>query len=395
MPTSATLPISDEFFSDPYPVYQQLRAHAPVHRVELPDGSLAWLVTRYGDVRAALADSRLSLDKSNGDGSWKGFALPPALDANLLNMDPPDHTRIRRLVAQAFTARRVEELRPRIEAKANALLDAVAAHGCADLVADYAGPLPVTVICDLLGVPAPDRKDFRTWTDTMVAPPAHDRAAAARAVGAMHKYLESLIADKRAEHGDDLLSALIAARDDGDRLTEDELTSLAFLLLFAGYENTVHAIGTGVLHLLRHPTLLAKLRADSALLAPTIEELLRYEAPAPVVLRRFAVEDVAIGEVTVRRGQTVLLVVAAANRDPEAFESPNTLDPHRRGSHLSFGHGIHYCLAASLARLELEVAIGTLVRRFPRLRLASPADSLRWRPSFRTRGLVALPVRLT
>ncbi|OJF14766.1 cytochrome P450 family protein [Couchioplanes caeruleus] len=373
------------------PVHGLLWDTAPACRVELPDGSPVRLVTRYADVRALLADSRLSVDKSNGNGSWRGFSLPPALDANLLNMDPPHHTRIRTLVSRAFTPRRVEGLRPRIQETADALLDAVAARDEADLVRDYAGPLPVAVICDLLGVPEADRADFRSWTDTMLDPPQGDRAAAARAIGAIHAYLEKLLAAKRADPADDLLSALIAAREGGDRLSEDELTSLAFLLLFAGYENTVHAIGTGLLTLLRHP----ELPRDSPQLGSTIEELLRYEPPAPVLLRRFATEDVDVCGVVVPRGETVLLVVGAANRDPEAFPEPGEVTPGRAGSHLSFGHGIHYCVAAPLARIELEIAIGTVLRRFPGLRLAVPEGELRWRPSFRARGLSSLPVLLT
>jgi cytochrome P450 len=388
--STGSLPITEAFLSDPYPLYQQLRDAAPISRVELPDGAPAWLVTRYADVRALFADPRLSVAKSNGNGSWRGFSLPPALDANLLNMDPPDHTRIRKLVSQAFTPRRVENLRPRIQETADALLDAVADRGEADLVRDYAGPLPVAVISDLLGVPEADRHDFRSWTDTMISPPPQDRGAAARAVGTIHAYLERLLAAKRTEPADDLLSALIAARDDGDRLTEDELTSLAFLLLFAGYENTVHAVGTGLFTLLRE----SAFPLDPALLGSTIEELLRFEPPAPVVLRRFPTEDIELGGVVLPRGETVLLVVGAANRDPEAFPAPDEVRPGRPGAHLSFGHGIHYCLAAPLARVELEVAIGTVARRFPRMRLAVPAGEVRWRPSFRTRGLVSLPVIL-
>ncbi|MBG0565559.1 cytochrome P450 family protein [Actinoplanes aureus] len=377
------LPVSETFFRDPYPVYDRLRTEAPACRVDLPDGSPVWLVTRYADVRALLADTRLSVDKRNGDGSWRGFSLPPALDANLLNMDAPDHTRIRKLVAQAFTPRRVESLRPRVQQIADALLDALAGRAEADLVGDYAGPLPVAVISELLGVPEADRHDFRSWTDTMLIPPRGDRAAAARAVGTIHAYLEKLLAAKRADPAGDLLSALIAAREGGDRLSEDELTSLAFLLLLAGYENTVHAIGTGLLTLLRNPGV----PADP-------EELLRYEPPAPVLLRRFPTEDIDIAGVTVPRGETVLLVVGAANRDPDAFAGPGEVTPGRASGHLSFGHGIHYCVGAPLARLELEIAIGTVRRRFPGMRLAVPADELRWRPSFRVRGLVALPVVL-
>ncbi|MBW6436387.1 cytochrome P450 [Actinoplanes hulinensis] len=373
--------ISAEFHTDPHTVYRRLREHTPATRVELPDGSPVWLVTRYADVRALLADPRMSVDKANGDGSWRGFSLPPALDANLLNMDPPNHTRIRRLVSQAFTPRRVDGLRPAIQKTADDLLDRL--DGQADLIRDYAGPLPVAVICDLLGVPDGDRDRFRSWTDVMLVPPRDDPAAGARAIGAIHAYLSGLIAAKRAEPADDLLSALIAAREDSDRLSEDELTSLAFLLLVAGYENTVHAIGTGLLTVLGNPGL-----------PVDVEELLRYEPPAPVLLRRFPTEDIEVAGAVVPRGSTVLLVVGAANRDPDAFGDPDTVVPGRAGGHLTFGHGIHYCVGAPLARLELEIAIGTVLRRFPSLRLAVPSGELRWRPSFRTRGLVALPVLL-
>lgn len=381
--SAASLPVSEDFFSDPYQVWAGVRDTAAAVRVDLPDGSPVWLVTRYADVRALLADPRLSVDKASGNGSWRGFSLPPALDANLLNMDPPNHTRIRRLVSQAFTPRRVESLRPLIQRTADSLLDALP-PGEADLIRGYAGPLPVTVICDLLGVPEADRADFRSWTDAMLVPP--DRSAGARAVAAIHAYLVGLLARKRAEPADDLLSSLIAAREEGDRLSEDELTSLAFLLLLAGYENTVHAIGTGILTLLENP------EAGRSDMAATVEELLRYEPPATVLLRRFTVEDVEVGGVVVPRGETVLLVVGAANRDPAAFGDPHEVVPGRAGGHLTFGHGIHYCVAAPLARLELEIAIGTLLRRFPDLRLAVPAAELRWRPSFRSRGLTALPV---
>jgi cytochrome P450 len=378
------------FSSDPYPAYRQLRDTAPACRVELPDGSPVWLVTRYPDVRALLADPRMSVDKRSGNGSWRGFSLPPALDANLLNMDPPQHTRIRRLVSQAFTPRRVEDLRPRIRQTADALLDAIAGRAEVDLVRDYAVPLPVAVISNLLGVPEGDRQAFRAWTDTMLLPPRDDPAAAARAIGSIHRYLQDLLAAKRADPADDLLSALIAAHEDTDRLSQDELTSLAFLLLLAGYENTVHAIGTGLLTLLRNPGV----PADPEHLGPAVEELLRYEPPASMLLRRFATEDIDVSGVVVPRGETVLLVVGAANRDPDAFPAPDQVAPGRPAAHLSFGHGIHYCVAAPLARIELEIAIGAVLRRFPALRLAVPAEQLRWRPSFRARGLIALPVAL-
>ncbi|MEV4559331.1 cytochrome P450 [Kitasatospora sp. NPDC049285] len=381
--------------ADPYAGYAALRADGPVHRVTGPDGLPVWLVTRYADVRQGLADPRLSLDRTHAaPGNYLGFRLPPALDANLLNMDPPDHTRIRRLVAQAFTARRVAALRGPIERVAEQLLDAMEPLGRADLVAAYAAPLPITVISDLLGVPEDDRHDFRAWTDTLVTPdPARPQDAKA-AVGAMLGFFTGLIEHKRGRPSDDLLSDLIAAHEEGDRLSADELTSLAFLILFAGYENTVHLIANAVLALLTHPGQLAALRREPGLIGGAVEELARFDGPAPLAIRRFPREDVTIGGVTVPAGETVLLALASANRDPERFADPDRLDLHRRdGGHLALGHGIHYCLGAPLARLETELALTALLRRFPALALDAPTDHLRHRPALRARGLLELPVR--
>ncbi|POX40059.1 cytochrome P450 [Streptomyces sp. Ru73] len=391
-----------QLLDDPYAAYEELREAGPVHRITGPDGQPAWLVTRYADVRAALADPRLSLDKRNGAAGYRGFSLPPALDANLLNMDPPDHTRIRRLVVKAFTPGRVEKLRAPVAKVAHDLLDAVADRGSADLIADYAGPLPIIVICDLLGVPEGDRRDFRAWTDQLITPDPNRPGAMKEAIGAMLAFFTGLIATKRAEPGDDLLSDLIAVRDEpddgtgavaGDRLSEDELTSLAFLILFAGYENTVHLIGNAVLALLDHPDVLAGLRAEPAGLPAAVEEFARYDGPAPLAIRRFPVADVEIGGVTVPAGESVLLSLASANRDPERFPEPAKLDPHRDVfGHLALGHGIHYCLGAPLARMEAQTALGALIQRFPGLRLAVPRTELRWRRSIRARGLMSLPV---
>ncbi|MGW1048177.1 cytochrome P450 family protein [Streptomyces sp. NPDC002586] len=378
----------------PYDVYRRLRDTAPVQRVTGPDGAPAWLVTRYEDVRAALADPRLSLDKRHAsDGTYKGFALPPALDANLLNMDPPDHTRIRRLVGRAFTPHRVQQLREPIRRTADRLLDAFGPHGTTDLVAAYAAPLPITVICDLLGVPESHRLDFRVWTDALVAPDPARPGAAREAVAAMLGFFTGLLAAKRAETADDLLSDLIAVRDeDGDRLSEDELMSLTFVILFAGYENTVQLIGNAVLGLLQHPDQLAALRKDPTHIPAAVEELARYEGPALLAIRRFPVEDVTIGGVTVPAGETVLVSLSAANRDPARFPDPDRLDLSRDATgHLALGHGIHYCLGAPLARAETEIALAALLERFPELALND--DELRWRPSLRARGLLALPVR--
>ncbi|MEU3301048.1 cytochrome P450 [Streptomyces sp. NPDC006678] len=381
--------------ADPHTTYARLREAGPVHRVTGPDGSPVWVVTRYADVRQLLADPRLSLDKTHRlPEHYSGFTLPPALDANLLNMDPPDHTRIRRLVTKAFTPGRVERMRPGIQALAEQLLDAVADRGRADLVAAYAAPLPITVICDLLGVPHDSRRDFRDWTDALVAPDPTNPGAAKQAVVAMLAYFPRLIADKRRMPGNDLLTDLIDVRDDGDRLTEDELTSLAFLILVAGYENTVQLIGTAVLALLDHPDQLAALRDDPARIDDAVEEIARYDGPALLAIRRFPTQDVEAGGVTIPAGETVMLSLASANRDPARFPEPDRLDLDRReNGHLALGHGIHYCVGAPLARLETRIAVSTLLRRFPALELDVPRDDLRWRPSMRARGLVALPVR--
>jgi cytochrome P450 len=386
---------TSELMADPYAVYARLREAGPVHRIAGTDGLPAWLVTRYDDVRQALADPRLSLDKRNAaPGGYRGMALPPALDANLLNMDPPDHTRIRRLVSQAFTPRRVAQLREPIRKTADQLLDAIAPYGRADLIASYAAPLPINVICDLLGVAPEDRRDFRAWTDALVAPDPAEPSRAKEAVGAMLAFFTELIARKRAEPADDLLSALIAVRDEEDRLSEDELMSLAFLILFAGYENTVHLIGNATLALLSHPGQLAALRADPGRLGGAVEELARYDGPVPLAIRRFPTEDITVGGVTIPAGETVLLSLAAAHRDPHRFTDPDRLDIGRDATgHLALGHGIHYCLGAPLARMETEIALAALLERFPRLELDVPYGELRWRPSMRARGLLTLPVR--
>ncbi|MGI5374606.1 cytochrome P450 family protein [Streptomyces sp. CA-251387] len=383
---------ADGLLNDPHDVYRRLRDTAPVHRIAGTDGNPAWVVTRYQDVREALTDPRLSVDKRHAkEGNYQGLSLPPALDANLLNMEAPDHTRIRRLVVRAFTPRRVEQLRVPIRETADRLLDALGRHGTTDLIASYAAPLPITVICDLLGVPDRHRRDFRVWTDTLLAPDPTRPQDAKGAVAAMLGFFGELLADKRKEPADDLLSDLIAVRDEGDRLSEDELMSLAFLILFAGYENTVQLIGNAVLALLRHPEQLAALRERPARLPAAVEEFSRYEGPALLAIRRFPTEDVTIGGVTVPAGETVLLSLAAANRDPARFPDPDRLDLSRDASgHLALGHGIHYCLGAPLARAETEIALAALLERFPELALAD--TDIRWRRSLRARGLLSLPV---
>lgn len=392
--TSPACPFDAAFFADPYPVYAAWRAQAPAVRAATPDGAPVWIVSREAEVRAALADPRLSLSKrSSHGGGYRGFALPPALDANLLNLDAPDHTRLRRLVTAAFTPRRMAGMRPAIQAETARLLERIAVQGGGDLLADLAFPLPLKVIGDLLGVPEAGRHDFDGWTTTLIAPDLADPTAAVKAIGNMQAFLVHLLAEKRKQPADDLLSALVAAREAGERVSEEELVSLAFLLLWTGYENPVHLIGNGVLALLRHPDQLALLREGEVAAEQAVEELLRYDQPYQFAIRRFPVADIEIGEVTIPAGDTVLLAINSANRDETCFAAPDRLDLRRgHNPHLAFGHGPHHCPAAPLARIEAEEAVVGLVRRFPKLRLAVAEQELAWRPSWRSHSLRALPI---
>ncbi|MFF4352559.1 cytochrome P450 [Streptomyces sp. NPDC001530] len=396
------LPYADPaFMADPFPLYRQLREDGPVRRAVIAGGLEAWLVTRYGDGLAALSDSRLSSDVRDASDPRLLERLPAtereSMLRSMLRSDPPDHTRLRRLVSKAFTARRVAELRPRVQEITDRLLDAMVPAGKADLVEDFALPLPVTVIGELLGVPVADRHDFQRWTDDMIRqggePP--DPVRMDRAWRQMRSYLARLLQDKRARPGDDLLSALIAARDEEHRLDEDELIAMAFLLLVAGYITTVNLIGSGIAALLTHPDQLQMLRDDPELLPGAIEEFLRYDGPVNPGIARFAREDVTIAGVTIPRGATVLVASAIADRDPAQFPDPDRLDISRQdNAHLAFGHGIHYCLGAPLARLEGQIAMGTALRRLPHLSLAVPPSELRWR-SGGLRGPEQLPVTFT
>ncbi|OXM44290.1 cytochrome P450 [Amycolatopsis thailandensis] len=381
------------FLSDPDVAYTKLRAEKPVHRAVTPDGSPVWLVTRYDDVRAALADPRLSLDKRNAGNGYQGFNLPPELDANLLNMDAPDHTRLRPILGRGFTRARVESLRPRIREIADGLLSALPDTGEVDLIETFAAPLPIAVICELLGIPVADRPDFRSWTDRMLAPTGPEDVGLA--VKSLWRYLLGLAAAKRAEPGEDLISALIDERDVEDRMSEAELISALFLVLGAGYENVVHQIGNGLAALLARPHLLARLRADRTLLSSTVDELVRFSSPSQLAIRRFPTVDVVIGGTRIPAGDTVLLSLASAGRDPDRFADPDDLDLRRTDNpHLGFGHGPHYCVGAPLARIEIEVGLAALLDRYSDLTSAVPHDRLRWRPSFRNRGLLALPVHV-
>jgi cytochrome P450 len=375
------------FLADPHPVYAQWRRTGPVRRVRLPSGVDAWLVTRYEDARQALTDPRLS--KTGRVGDQSGYA---AVSQHMLGADPPDHTRLRRLVAAAFTIRRIEALRPRIEQIADELLDAMAGRHAADLIDAFAFPLPIRVICELLGVPADDRDRFRDWSNVIVGGEAY-RERVPAALTAMVGYIFELIARRRGGDGDDLLSGLIRARDAGDRLSGTELSSMVFLLLLAGHETTVNLIGNGTYLLLDRPERWAGLRADRELLPTAIEEFLRYDGPVETSTFRLTTADVRIGEQLIPAGERVLVVLLSANRDEDRFPDADLFKLDRRQNpHLAFGHGIHYCLGAPLARLEAQVAFTKLLDRLPDLRLAVPATELRWRPGVLLRGLQELPV---
>ncbi|MFI0239688.1 cytochrome P450 [Streptomyces sp. NPDC016845] len=397
-----------EFASDPYPAYAWLREHAPVHRTTLPSGVEAWLVTRYADARQALADQRLSKNPEHHDepSHAKGKTGIPGerkadLMTHLLNIDPPDHTRLRRLVSKAFTPRTVAEFAPRVQELADDLIDRFAAKGEADLIHDFAFPLPIYAICDLLGVPREDQDDFRDWAGMMIRHGGGPRGGVARSVKKMRGYLAELIHRKRQEPGDDLISGLIRASDHGEHLTENEAAAMAFILLFAGFETTVNLIGNGTFALLTHAEQRERLQRglagnDTALLATAVEELLRFDGPVELATWRFATEPLTIGGQSIATGDPVLVVLAAADRDPARFAEPDTLDLSRRDNqHLGYGHGIHYCLGAPLARLEGQTALATLLTRLPDLRLAQEPAELRWRGGLIMRGLRTLPVEFT
>lgn len=393
---------SEAFRADPYPTFARMRGQDPVFCQPGIDGeTMIWFVTRHEDVAAVLLDDdrfvrdpRLALSPEQ----LAAVEAPPpvaALDNHMLNRDGDDHRRLRRLVTKAFTPRMVEQLRPRIQQIADELLDAVEPRGEMDLSAEYAFPLPITVIAELLGVPHADQERFQRWSDAVISP-AVGAAALETFFGQMSEffeYLSDFFARRRAEPQDDLVSALLAARDESDALTEEEVFGTVVLLIVAGHETTVGLIGNGVLNLLSHPDQLALLREDPSLVPGAVEELLRYEGPVERALNRWAATDVELGGHTIRRGELVIAILASADRDPERWEEPDRLDVTRDDTrHLAFGRGSHYCLGAPLARLEATIALETLFRRLPGLRLAVTADELAWRPTPGFRRLERLPV---
>jgi cytochrome P450 len=375
--------------------YGKLRSDEPVSRVTLPYGGDAWLATRYDDVKTVLSDPRFSRAATVGADVPR---VRPEIDdmaTSILNMDPPEHTRLRRLVAKAFTVRRVEALRPRAaELTAELLAGLRAAGQGADLVELVSMPLPVTIICELLGVPVGDREVFRAGADAALSTSARTPEERAAARDAMVAYMGGLIAQRRAQPTDDLLGALVAARDEGDRLNEGELFALAIGILIAGHETTMNMISNMTFQLLTRPDRGAALRTDPDAIAAGVEELLRFTPlGASSGFPRIATEDVELSGVTVRAGEAVLVSVAAANRDPDVFDHPEELLLDRANTgHVAFGHGAHHCMGAQLARMELQEAIGGLLREFPDLHLAVPAQDVEWRTGGFVRGPRTLPL---
>jgi cytochrome P450 len=361
------------FWRNPYPAYERLRAQAPVREVALPRGGTTWMITRYDDVRAAFTDPRLVKDHRATlppEVREQAPRLPGPFGSMMILLDPPDHTRLRRLVSRAFTARRTAELRPRIEALAAALLDALPGGEPVDLLATYAVPLPMAVICELLGVPDTDRDAFGTWS-------------------------RALVETKRRAPDGALVSALVEVSEAGDQLSTEEVVAMGVLLLIAGHETTANLIGNAVLGVATDAALREHVLADPQRIPAAVEEFLRWDGPVHNAPLRFAAEDVEYSGTTIPAGSVVTLSVGAANRDPGRFDRPELLDPDREaGGHLAFGHGLHYCLGAPLAGLEGEVALRSLLDRFPDLRLAVPPEDLRHRRSVIVHGLEQLPVLL-
>ncbi|MFJ9961254.1 cytochrome P450 family protein [Streptomyces avermitilis] len=381
------------FLHDPYPTYAAMRSACPVQAVPVgSSGHSSYLVTGYAEARQALSDPRLSKNTAvffADKGSRRH--LHPAVAHNMLASDPPQHTRLRKLVTNAFTTGAVAGLRPFIARVTNALLDRWPVGGQVDLVSGLAVPLPVIVICELLGVPETDRTEVQRWSAELFAAGKPDRIDAAS--HAVADYMTSLIAAKRLRPGDSLLDRLISARDGNDHLREEELVSLAVLLLVAGHETTTNFLGNAALALLQHPAELERLRSNPEDVPASLDELLRFDSPVSTATFRYTTEAVTLGGTEIPAGVPVLVALGAANRDPERFPSPDQLNLERDAAgHLGFGHGIHRCVGAPLAKAEADIALRAILSRFPGIRLAVSPDQLVWRRTRLVRGLASLPV---
>ncbi|MDX8034425.1 cytochrome P450 [Lentzea sp. BCCO 10_0856] len=400
MTTLTQLP--DDYVQNPHDVHDMLRAEGPVQEVHMPRGLKVWLVTRYDEAKIALTHPGVSKNILEGGhlmavhapAEFERREIEPTLAVHMLNMDPPDHTRLRKLVTKAFTARRIELMRPRVQEIAAELIAKLNDGDEVDLLEAFAFPLPITVICELLGIPIDNRDDFREWSNQLLSfgTPEQVQAAATSMAGFLYQHVTAIA---EAEPNDTFFSALVHADDSGDRLNTEELVSMAFLLLVAGHETTVNLIGNAVLALLNNPDQLQILRDRPELIPASTEEFLRLEGPVNVATFRYTKEDIDLGGVTVPAGEILMVSLVAANRDPQRYENADQLDVTRSAQgHVAFGHGIHFCLGAPLARLEFDVALTQLLARFPNLTLAAEPETLVWRDSTLIRGLHTLPVRL-
>ncbi|WP_435878865.1 cytochrome P450 family protein [Streptomyces klenkii] len=391
-----------EYKRDPYPLYARMRKAGPIHRVLFPSGVTAWLVTGHEAAQKTLADPRLGKNHDRGNDRWRERAsiMPEPqhsqLQVHLLHQDPPKHTTMRRLVTDAFAPRRVEGMRARFQETADALVDAMPADAdSADLVRCFAARFPFQVLAEVIGLPPHLAARFRREWGKVVAPvgPADPgRPAYEALLRELQGYIAEVVADRRGAPGDGLLSRLVAAHDGGE-LTREELDSMIFQLLVAGQEPVTNQITTAMVALLRHPAALARLRAEPGLMPAAVEELMRLDSAFELTTWRFLAEDADLHGTRVPAGDSVIVSLCAANRDPERFPDPDTLDLDRaQGPHLAFGHGVHFCPGAALARIELQVAVGTLLARLPGLRLAVPEEELSWIPAVLGRGTAELPV---
>ncbi len=394
---------SPEFKANPYPFYARLRAEAPIYCTTLPDHRPVWLITRYDDALAVLKDDqRFTKDlfaAQTPEQIKKIPWVPPMfkpLMRTMLDTDGPEHTRLRGLIHKAFTPALIEQMRSRVESLANELLDAAERRGKMDIIRDYALPIPLTIISEILGVPAKDRTKFHRWTKAMVNASAGSSPLwAFPQVMMMINYLKRMVRERHANPQNDLVSALVQAEEAGDRLSADELLAMVFILIVAGHETTVNLIGSGSLALLENRGQLRLLHERPDLIKNAVEELVRYVSPVEQATERYPIEDIILHGVTIPRGELIFVVLASANRDENQFPDGDRLDITREpGRHLSFGQGRHYCVGAPLARLEAEIALRVLTQRLPDLRLKTAPGSLRWRPGVTVRGLEALPVIL-
>lgn len=385
-----------QFRSNPYPFYARLRKEHPVIQVMTPEGHRAWLITRYEDALNALKDKRLSKDIRNlGEKPpWVPKYFEP-LARNMLDLDDPDHARLRALVHKAFTPKLIETLRASIEALAEELIELARPRGRMDLIAEFALPLPVAVISQMLGVPKRERDKFHRWSNVIVSSQSSKFGAlkAIPSVISFLRYIRRLVRLRQVNPENDLTTALIQAEEAGDRMNADEMLAMIFLLLIAGHETTVNLIGNGMLALLTHPEQMEKLRDDPSLVASAVEEMLRFDSPLEMATERYTTEEVEYSGAEIPAGARVYVVIASANRDEQQFERADQFDITRTNNrHLSFGMGAHYCLGAPLARLEGQIAVTALLKRMPKLRLAVPYNEISWKPGLILRGVKALPV---